>query len=317
MIGKLRDHSILSLVAAQSELLGVPLSVGDGDRELLRELLASDSLVYNMDRTCIIPMLAKLDPNMRRSLADLISWDERLLKRLASNPEHLRILHRMWDIAPDRTEFVRTYFRLLDQPEANHISVFDAFSQGQVDSKVWLADTVADLGMELGLTWVLCGWIGTLGYILLNRNDLGIAKIRSFDIDENCAPLADILNKDGLEDFWRFKAVSMDINTLAYTKFPYYVMNSKGRSSKLRDTPDTIINTSCDHMVDKRWWDAIPPGRLVILQNNNWAENDQHHDTVQDLDEFMDRYPMDYVFTGELDCKVYRRFMLIGRKWST
>lgn len=314
MIGELGDSKILSVVAGKMELLDMPLSVGDADRRLLRELLSSESLIYNMERTCIITMLAKLDAGMRGSLADLIDWDDKLLKRLATNPEHLRILHRMWDIAPDRTEFVRTYFRMLEQPEARSINVFDAFSQGQVDSKVWLADTVADLGLSLGLTWILCGWVGTLGYILLNSGDLGISKIRSFDIDEGCVPLADMLNKANLEDFWKFKAVPMDVNTLAYTKFPYHVTNSKNRTSKLRDTPDTIINTSCDHMIDKRWWDAIPAGRLVILQNNDWAENSQHHDTVNDLGEFMDRYPMDYVFTGELDCKIYRRFMLIGRK---
>ena len=66
---------------------------------------------------------------------------------------------------------------------------------------------------------------------------------------------------------------------------------------------------------DRTWWDSIPSDRLIILQNNDWFENDQHNNSVNDLAEFAKMYPMrELLFSGELDCTLYKRFMLIGRK---
>ena len=47
----------------------------------------------------------------------------------------------------------------------------DAFSRGQLRSKLWVSDTVNDLGIDLGdMVYVCAGWYGVLPSILFERN---------------------------------------------------------------------------------------------------------------------------------------------------
>ena len=93
-------------------------------------------------------------------------------------------------------------------------------------------------------------------------------------------------------------------------------MKYDGTEQNVWESADTVINTSCDHMgSDDAWWDNIPQGKLVILQNNDWYENDQHNNSMQDIAAFKSKYPMgELLYEGELDLTLYTRFMLIGRK---
>jgi len=145
-----------------------------------------------------------------------------------------------------------------------------------------------------------------------------VTAVRSFDIDDRCADLADTLNRSAVKDRWMFKSFTQDVNMLDYDSFEWSVWsNINNRMSyPITDSADTIINTSCDHMgSDRTWWDNIQQNKLIILQNNNWFENEQHNNSVNDLDEFKRMYPMkELLFAGQLDCTLYTRFMLIGRK---
>ena len=206
-----------------------------------------------------------------------------------------------------------------DVQHLRSIGVMDAFSQGQCDSKSWLCNELAGITTDLGRVFVLCGWIGTLPLLLKNHNkNFNIDMIRSFDIDTTCAVLAETLNRPYVKDNWMFKAFTKDINELDYDAFEWSVWSTVNNrmSYPITDSADTIINTSCDHMgSNNAWWDKIPPGRLVILQNNDWFENDQHNNSAADLNEFTRMYHMsELLFAGELDCTLYTRFMLIGRK---
>lgn len=318
MIHDMANKDILNEIANYPELIEVPLAVGDEDMKLFRRMLGSEPLMYNMNRTGVIELLARFDRSMRQSLADVLRWDTPLLKRLAEDTEHLRVLHRMWDIAPDREEFIRRYLRLLARPDAASVNLSHAFSQGQLDSKIWLVDTLLDLGLGLGSVWNLCGWVGSLAYIMNTRREgLGLNSVRSFDIDPNCADLAEALNSQMLQDGWKFKAFTADINSLDYQGFEWTFWSKVNNrmSHPIREAPDTVINTSCDHMLSRSWFDLIPEGKLVVLQNNDWEENDQHTDTVDSIQSFRSMYPLsEYVFEGELDCKIYTRYMLVGRK---
>jgi hypothetical protein len=232
--------------------------------------------------------------------------------------QHLRNVHRMLDVVPDPKVFLERYIALAAHDNAMYISIQDAFSSGQIDSKLWLIDVVSSLRLRCGNTWTLCGWIGTLGYLmLLKKAELGLASVRSFDIDPHCADLADTLNKMAVSDGWKFKATTLDVNDLRYGDgITYLTTRADGQQRKMPTDADTIINTSCDHMgSDRTWWDSIPSDRLIILQNNDWFENDQHNNSVNDSAEFAKMYPMrELLFSGELNCTLYKRFMLIGRK---
>jgi hypothetical protein len=273
-----------------------------------------DVLLQIGSNPIILDFIMKLKPDELESFREFIMWSANLLVT-----QHLKVLHRMWDIVQDRDEFIKTYFLLTDHPNSSSINLFDAFSQGQIDSKNWLISTTIELKIPLNQVWILCGWIGVLPYLMnLNMDKLKISKIRSFDIDPMCAELAEILNKKLLQANWSFKSFTMDVNNLNYDEFQWTFWSKVNNrmSYPILESADTIINTSCDHMgKNNSWWNSIPSGKLVILQNNNFTDVNEHNNVVNSLREFIEMYPMnELLFSGSLDCKLYTRYMLIGRK---
>ena len=80
------------------------------------------------------------------------------------------------------------------------------------------------------------------------------------------------------------------------------------------DEPNTIINTSCEHLLDlDHWIKKIPRKRLVILQSNNYFEVDEHINCVRSVEEFSNLVKLKKViWGGELELPKYTRYMLIG-----
>lgn len=232
--------------------------------------------------------------------------------------ENMRPLIRfMNDNSPEMVDTAGMMRQIYRMNKVDHETVSkDAWSYGQLHSKMWLIKTLNELDMNLGNVWVLCGWIGTLP-LLINHFSKAIRydSIRSFDLDPRCAPLAEILNNKLVADGWKFKASTMDVNSIVYDEFKYETLKDDGTIQALTGNADTVVNTSCEHLVSNKWWDNIPPGRQVILQSNDFFDHSDHGKPVADLNEMQSRYPMRRVlFKGELDCELYKRFMLIGMK---
>jgi len=77
---------------------------------------------------------------------------------------------------------------------------------------------------------------------------------------------------------------------------------------------NVVVNTSCEHM-DNTWYDDLPKGTFVVLQTNDYFDNEQHSNCCKDLADAVAKYPMsDTYYSGELDTQLYNRFMLIGIK---
>lgn len=191
----------------------------------------------------------------------------------------------------------------------------DALSTGQITSKLWLVDTLEALGLDLGTTFVLGGWYGTLPSLLFQRNVL-IERIVSFDIDPACAPIAEDVNRENVMRNWRFKAATADIIGLDYTQTSFVTHRRDGTTVDMTLTADTLINTSCDHIHPfSDWFSRIPTGKLVVLQNNDFVEADETHtNTVKSLEEFQTMAPMrEVLYSGEIVLPQYKRFMIIGR----
>ena len=80
------------------------------------------------------------------------------------------------------------------------------------------------------------------------------------------------------------------------------------------DNFDMVVNTSCEH-IDNTWFENLPQGSFVVLQTNDYFENEQHSNCCKDLEAAKEKYPMQNLFyEGELDTQLYNRFMLIGIK---
>jgi hypothetical protein len=191
----------------------------------------------------------------------------------------------------------------------------DCFSRGQLQSKLWLVTELKKLDIELGTVFLCAGWYATLATMLFESN-IKIDKIRSFDIDSSCVTIAEVFNKPWVLTDWQFKATTADIMDIDYTQFSYKTLRSNGSECDITDKPNTVINTSCEHIANfTEWYNKIPKGVLVILQGNDYFEIPEHVNCSKDIGDFSNKAPMDNVlFSGTLTLPKYKRFMKIGYK---
>jgi hypothetical protein len=193
----------------------------------------------------------------------------------------------------------------------------DCFSRGQLQSKIWLVTELKRLDLDLGTVFLCAGWYATLAVMLFESN-IKIDKIRSFDIDPSTVNIAETFNKPWFTNSWQFKALIDDILNIDYNKHTWqYWSNANNRTSKpIIDTPDTIINTSCEHIENfVEWYNKIPNEKLIILQGNDYFEIAEHVNCSKNLLEFSNKSPMKQIlYEGELELPKYKRFMKIGIK---
>lgn len=191
----------------------------------------------------------------------------------------------------------------------------DCFSRGQIQSKLWLVNELKSIGVDLGTVFLCAGWYGTLATMLF-ESGISLDKIRSFDIDESTESIAEIFNRPWVIDDWKFKPVVQDIQDINFEEHSYIVTKRDGDFETLWDTPNTIINTSCEHIENfDKWYDKIMPKQLVVLQGNDYFEIEEHVNCSKDLNEFSEKAPMEItLYLGEIDLGKYKRFMKIGYK---
>ena len=190
----------------------------------------------------------------------------------------------------------------------------DCFSRGQIQSKKWLVDKLKELDLNLGTVFICAGWYATI-IPMCSEADIKFDKIRSFDIDDSVWKIAETFNQH-LKDNWKFKAQTKDIMDINYTVDVYTTVKGNGDIEECKDSPDTIVNTSCEH-IEKfdEWFAKIPKGKLVILQSNNFFEVEEHVNCVNDSLHFEQMAPLSKVyFAGELTLEKYTRYMRIGHK---
>jgi hypothetical protein len=192
----------------------------------------------------------------------------------------------------------------------------DSLSQGQLKSKMWVIDELKTIDINLGTVFLCAGWYGILAMLMFEHN-IEMDKVRSFDIDPDVVTIADKFNAPWLDD-WQFKAITDDIHNINFDSHEWTAWsNANERHSKpITDTPDTIINTSCEHIANfDEWYAKIPTGKIVILQSNDYEDIDEHVNTSCDLSAFELQTPMSEVlYSGEMQLEKYTRFMRIGIK---
>ena len=189
----------------------------------------------------------------------------------------------------------------------------DCFSRGQLESKLWLVKELRKVTPDIGVVFLCAGWYGTLATMLF-ESGIRINKIRSFDIDDSCRAIAETFNKPWVKQDWKFKTCTQDIHDINFLEHKYTVKRADGTECELDDVPDTVINTSCEHIEDfDSWFAKIPKGKLVCLQSNDYVAIDEHVNCVKDSLHFAEMAPLSKVlFTGELPLEKYTRYMRIG-----
>jgi hypothetical protein len=200
--------------------------------------------------------------------------------------------------------------QLIDRNLLTGQSVSEAFSEGQIRSKAWIVEKCLEHHLDLKTVFLCGGWYATL--FLDDRLKYG--KVRSFDIDPICEFIADEIHRDLVSKDWKFKAVTADIHTISFDQHTYKVRRKDGTFCQLTDSPDTVINTSCEHIENfSQWYQKLPKNKLIILQSNNGFNIPGHVNCSQSLDLFAQATPFaKTVFSGELLMPQFTRYMRIG-----
>jgi len=178
---------------------------------------------------------------------------------------------------------------------------FDAFSSGQINSKLWAAEKL-EWCVKEHITdpldiYVLGGWYSLLHFILRARNNIKIKSCRSFDLDPSACSIANAINNTWESQDWAFRAYPQDINTIDY---PVSV--------------NCVINTITEHVKGTTWYDRIPSGTLCLFQSNDFPHPD-HINIVSSIEELEKKFPLtETYFTGSKYMDPYTRYMTIGKK---
>jgi hypothetical protein len=197
----------------------------------------------------------------------------------------------------------------------------DAFSRGQVQSKVWLVRELAKTKTEFDMVFVLAGWFGQLTHYF-DIGGINYTKARIMDIDPVACGISDnIFNASRLIDY-KVKSVEYDItdpDKLYHSGLEYVVKNYQtGTNFTEKTIPDLIINTSAEHFSED-WFHKFVVKNfntdpLYVIQSNNLFAVQEHVNCVHSIEHMLKKFPMTRLeYSGELQLKGYKRFMLIGR----
>lgn len=188
----------------------------------------------------------------------------------------------------------------------NRFMNFDAFSHGQIHSKIWLCQELEPFVPKTASVAVLGSWYNVIALSLLLRKPDSYREILGVDLDPNTKEIA-----DKLTNAWCFganpivKNVIFDANSYDFSNY------------------EVIINCSPEHMVSNDWFDNLPYGKLVCIQSSDVAiSGDEVWKCVnpnESLDALTQKYPLSkYLFSGTKEIRYesggYQRFMLIGVK---
>lgn len=183
----------------------------------------------------------------------------------------------------------------------------DAFSSGQILSKIWLAESLERILHEKNITYslnilILGGWYGLLNFIFRTRKNIKIKQFINIDLDLESCEVSKKINETW---FWTnnsFNSINEDANNFKYSSNQF----------------DLVINTSVEHFSSKQWFDNIPLGLMVVLQSND-MKHDDHYNNHDSLEDFIKNYPLkDILYSGVKNFsypdKEFKRYMLIGIK---
>lgn len=183
-----------------------------------------------------------------------------------------------------------------EEKESNKYRLLENFWESQINSKVWLINTVKRIFPDIKRNaYVFGGWYGILSQFIVDNLD--VETVYSIDKDNYCEIIGPKLS--GNEKRIVFLTSEME-------HFNDYV------------DVELIINTSTEHLNQityDTWFDNLPKNVPIIVQGNNFFSCKEHVRCYETLEEFNDNNRLkDIIFTDVLDCIQFKRFMTIGYK---
>jgi hypothetical protein len=203
------------------------------------------------------------------------------------------LFYNIW--GDEFTNKLYLFFNNTDAEVAN-----DLFSKSQVQSKIWMTETLNKFQQKFGNILLLGGWYGQHHWYL---DKFKYDKLYNVDLD------SDVLEKSKniIAAGDRYATAAADVNDVVKDT-GQIVFNNQNLEI------DLVINTSSEHM-STVWFDRLPLGQLVLLQSNDMLGMEGHVNCVESQVELHQRYRLrEVLFSGELTLSKGKRFMLYGIK---
>lgn len=177
-------------------------------------------------------------------------------------------------------------------------AVRDSLSDGQTASKLWVVDTLNQfLDIKLKNVGIFGGWVGILSRFL--HDFVGVSSVTNIELDGTLEKVNQIVMGRYVE---RSKFVHSDMYDFDYDANQF----------------DVYINTSGEHIPSiKDWIEKIPPGKIVIIQSNDYFSHPQHINCVNNVRELEEKIlessnVKDTIYRGTLSLPIYNRFMVVA-----
>lgn len=181
----------------------------------------------------------------------------------------------------------------------------NAFSHGQVQSKIWLCEILEPYLKSDDKIAILGCWYSVLSFMLGVRKPNFYESIVGYDIDDDAVKIADKITES-----WRFltskkfKNITADVNNLNLEDY------------------NVVISTSVEHITMNDWFNNLKTNTLVCLQSSTLGTDVDYFKVSnqnKSLEELKQKYPLSkIVYEGELDfdypVNPYKRLMIIGYK---
>jgi len=184
--------------------------------------------------------------------------------------------------------------------------VLDSMNSSQLESKLWLVETLKTFDVQPKRVALLAGWFAQYIVPLLYDNIESIEWIENFEMDRDIKRVAYKFNtRYKKEDKYKISIRNVMFGNLISLSSPTF---------------DTVINCSCEHMYPMSKFrklknTGVDDNALYILQSSNDTQYDDHINCVDDADELADQANLvDILYAGEkLLPNGMTRFMVIGR----
>lgn len=182
---------------------------------------------------------------------------------------------------------------------------FSSFSHGQIQSKLWLCQSLEQYIPPNSRIAILGSWYNTLGLLLLLRNPDKYNFILGIDKDQTVIEVANkICEGFMIQPNVKINNVCADANTY----------NLQGY--------DVIINCSVEHMESSKWFDNLCIGTLVCIQSSNVTESNSNFDIKSpnyNLESLIAKYPLRTFYHKKTKHFQYNdwgydRLMIVGKK---
>lgn len=183
----------------------------------------------------------------------------------------------------------------------------DAFSSGQIESKIWAAEELEKICNNENINClrmiIVGGWYSLLHFILKVRNNVKITYCRSIDLDPASCHISNQINNTWEMKEWEFRSYPLDANQFIFE----------------HENINCVINTSTEHFDSIKWFENIPSGTLVLLQGNNLKHDGEETVITSTIEQFVSCFNLTKtLYCSELELKgkhlPYKRFMIIGYK---